>query len=102
VSLKGLVKVPSNQIELTADHAKTVLETNGLYRDAVRFTNPGGHNLPPAQCLVLLLRGRFSTKQVIKLTQNCDFYDFPMPVYARQNICIKNLGNFDYTDTHFT
>ena len=41
-------------------------------------------------------------QQVMKLTQNCDFYDFPMPVYARKNICIKNLGNFDYTDTHFT
>ena len=41
-------------------------------------------------------------QQVMKLTRNCDFYDFPMPVYARKNICIKNLGNFDYTDTHFT
>ena len=38
----------------------------------------------------------------MKLTQNCDFYDFPMPVYARKNVFIKNLGNFDYTDTHFT
>ena len=38
----------------------------------------------------------------MKLTQNCHFYDFPMPVYARKNVFIKNLGNFDYTDTHFT
>ena len=41
-------------------------------------------------------------QQVMKLIQNYDFYDFPMPVYAWKNICIKNLGNFDYTDTHFT
>jgi hypothetical protein len=57
VSLKGLVKVPSNQIELTADHAKTVLETNGLYRDAVRFTNPGGHNLPPCTVPCIAVKG---------------------------------------------
>ena len=41
-------------------------------------------------------------QQVIKLTQNYDFYDFPMPVYARKSIYIKNLGDFGYTDTHFT
>ena len=38
----------------------------------------------------------------MKLTQNFDFYDFSMPVYARKNIFIKNLDYFDYTDTHFT
>ena len=32
----------------------------------------------------------------MKFTQICDFYDFPMSVYARKNICIKMLGKFDY------
>ena len=41
-------------------------------------------------------------QQVMKLTQNYDFYDFPIPVYARKTIYIKNFGNFGYTDTHFT
>jgi hypothetical protein len=46
----------------------------------------------------------FYQQQVIKikLAQNYDFYDFPMLVYARKSNYIKNLGDFGYTDTHFT
>ena len=39
-------------------------------------------------------------QQIMKLTQNYDFYDFSMPVYARKTIYTKNFGNFGYTDTH--
>ena len=41
-------------------------------------------------------------QQVMKLTQNYNFYDFPIPVYARKCILIKTLGDFGYSDTHFT
>ena len=41
-------------------------------------------------------------QQIMKLTHNYDFYDFPMPVYVRKTIHIKNFGNLGYTDTHFT
>ena len=44
------------------------------------------------------LRWRFSTS----LTQIYDFSDFPMPVYARNSIYIKNLGHFGYSDTFLT
>ena len=35
----------------------------------------------------------------MELTQNYDFYDFPMPVYARRSIYNENLDDFGYT--HF-
>ena len=41
-------------------------------------------------------------QQVMKLIQNYDFYDFPMPVYAWKSIYTKKLGDFGHTDTHFT
>ena len=62
----------------------------------------GGHNLPPYTVLCIAVKVAVFYQQVIKLTQNYDFYDFPMLAYARKTIHFKNFDKFGYTDIHFT
>ena len=37
-----------------------------------------------------------------EIDTKCDFYDFPMPVYALETIYINFLRNFQLISGHFT
>ena len=66
--------------------------------------NLGGHiaQLTHGTVFCIAVKVAVFYQQIMKLTHNYDFYDFPMPVYVRKTIHIKNFGNLGYTDTHFT
>ena len=78
------------------------LEKVALQQCLRHFLTGGRSENPGGTVLCIAVKVAVFYQQIMKLTQNYDFYDFPMPVYARISIYIKKLGNFGYTDTHFT